>query len=165
MGFDGLSQSLKDRGFRLHDEILSEEDADEPPIEVLSLDGSKRWWTITRLRSLVEDAATVPLCLECDAFDLEVCADAIDLFHKSGSAAAVLERCYGYGLRSCDVATRAVAADAESAARLKVKPGHPLLAMERINRGADGRPVHVVQFLMRTDVVPVVESLVNPSVS
>jgi DNA-binding GntR family transcriptional regulator len=64
---------------------------------------------------------------------------------------------------SCQSAIRAVAADDRSAGFLELALGTPLLAMERVNRAADGSPVHVVQYVLRTDRVPVVDVSVNPS--
>jgi DNA-binding GntR family transcriptional regulator len=87
------------------------------------------------------------------------------LFRRTRSAAAVLEHGYGVGVRSCEVATRAIAADAHAAGLLDVRRGTPLLAMERINQSSDGSTIHVVNYLMRTDAVPVVETLVNPAVA
>lgn len=163
MSFDGLTRALHARGFEVDDEVLGDEIERRPPLEVLSIndDGDASWWMVRRLRRVKDGKAEHPLCLETDAFNLSLCPDASALFGESGSAAAVLEASYGYGVTACEVATRAVAADAGTAHLLDVRKGFPLLAMERVNRGADDSTVHVVTYLLRTDLVPVVESLVN----
>lgn len=163
LDFDGLSRSLASRGFTLEDEVLSDERLTEPSLDILSVGEPGDWWQVTRLRFLAEKSGRRPLCLETDAFDLALCPTAIDLFEESRSAAAVLEHGYGHGVRSCDVATRAVAASTSVARLLDVKAGSPLLAMERVNRSSDGATIHVVSYLMRTDEVPVMETLINPA--
>lgn len=163
LDFDGLSRSLSSRGFTMNDEILGDEHVGEPSLEILGVNGAGDWWEVSRLRFLVGKAGKRPLCLETDAFDLALCPTAKELFHETRSAAAVLEHGYGHGVHSCDVATRAIAATASVARLLEVKPGAPLLAMERVNRSSDGATIHVVSYLMRTDEVPVMETLVNPA--
>ena len=96
-------------------------------------------------------------------YPLRRCPDAKRLFETTGCAADVLEASYGYGVSSCEVATRAVPADAKTAELLDVRRGSPLLAMERVNRGTDGGAVHAVSYLLRTDRVPVVEAIINPA--
>jgi GntR family transcriptional regulator len=164
LDFDGLSRSLRARGFNVEDDILTEEETDRPPLDVLSIGEPGRWWKVTRLRFVVDGRDRFPLCIEADAFDLALCPDAAGLFRTTRSAAAVLEHGYGFGVRSCEVATRAIAADASAAKLLDVKRGSPLLAMERINSSSDGSTIHVVNYVMRTDSVPVVETLVNSAV-
>jgi GntR family transcriptional regulator len=163
MSFDGLTRALHARGFEVIDEVLGDKVEHRPPLEVLNHgdESDDAWWTVRRLRRVREAKRSHALCVETDAFNLSLCPDAAALFGASGSAAAVLEASYGYGVSACEVATRAVAADAATAKLLGVRKGHPLLAMERVNRGADDAVVHVVNYLLRTDVVPVVESLVN----
>lgn len=164
MGFDGLTHSLQERGFSVHDEVLGYGDADRPPLEVLDLGAENGpWWTVERLRRVDDGTGVAPFCVESDSFNLTSCPDAEELFLSSGSAAAVLEASYGYGVSSCEVATRAVSADTRSARLLGVRARHPLLAMERLNRGADGTEVHAVSFLLRTDQIPIFESIVNPA--
>ncbi len=163
MSFDGLTRALQARGFAVNDEVLGDAVEAGPPLEVLALsDGSDSgWWTVRRVRRVKDGKRDHALCVETDAFNLALCPDAASLFGASGSAAAVLEASYGYGVSACEVATRAIGADAATAKLLGVRKGHPLLAMERLNRGADDATVHVVSYLLRTDVVPVVETLVN----
>jgi GntR family transcriptional regulator len=163
MSFDGLTRALQARGFDVADEVLGDQIEVTPPLDVLQLsdEGDDAWWTVRRLRRVRDGKVHEPLCVEVDAFNLRLCPDAAALFAASGSAASVLEASYGYGVSACEVATRAVAADAHTAKLLGVRKGHPLLAMERVNRGADDATVHVVSYLLRTDVVPVVETLVN----
>ncbi len=165
MSFDGLTRSLQARGFSVVDEVLGDQIEPHPPLDVLSLDddeeGDAGWWIVHRLRRVSDDSGDGPLCLETDAFNLDLCPDAAALFARTRSAAEVLNACYGYGVSACEVATRALAAERADAKRLGVAAGHPLLAMERVNRGADGAAVHVVRYLLRTDRIPVVETLVN----
>jgi GntR family transcriptional regulator len=163
MSFDGLTRALHDRGFTVIDEVLGDSVETQPPLDVLNLadDNDATWWTVRRLRRVVDGKSRHALCVETDAFNLALCPNAAELFGGSGSAASVLEASYGYGVSACEVATRAIGADAETARLLGVKKGHPLLAMERLNRGADDSTVHVVSYVLRTDLVPVVETLVN----
>lgn len=163
MGFDGLTRSLHARGYDVVDEVLEQRIESSPPLEVLQLvhETTATWWTVRRLRRIVDGAHGDALCLETDSFNLDLCPEAAELFAASGSAASVLEASYGYGVSACEVATRAVGARAEEGKLLGVKRGHPLLAMERINRGADDATVHVVSYVLRTDVMPIVETLVN----
>jgi GntR family transcriptional regulator len=163
MSFDGLTRALHARGFTVADEVLGDRIETSPPLDVLNVgdENEAGWWTVRRLRRVKDGARKHALCVETDAFNLALCPDAAVLFGASGSAASVLEASYGYGVSACEVATRAVGADAATAKLLDVHKGHPLLAMERVNRGADDATVHVVSYLLRTDLVPVVESLVN----
>jgi GntR family transcriptional regulator len=163
LDFDGLSRSLSSRGFTMEDDVLRDERVTTPSLEILAVGAPSDWWQVTRLRFLVGKNGRRPLCLEVDAFDLNLCPTAIELFGETHSAAAVLEHGYGHGVHSCDVATRAVSASAAQARLLDLKPGAPVLAMERVNRSSDGATIHVVSYLMRTDEVPVMETLVNPA--
>lgn len=58
---------------------------------------------------------------------------------------------------------RAVLVDSDSAALLRVPPGTPAMAAERIAHLADGRPLEYVESLMRGDRYKIVLDLVKPS--
>lgn len=169
LDFDGLTNSLRARAIDFRDTVLTSDVHAEPPLEVLSVDdpGDKGWWVVRRLRSLVEDGEEKPFCVETDAFNLAHCPDAADLFDGSGSATAVLEDGYGFAIARCDAASWAVtAADlAEASERLGVAPSAPLLAMERLNWSLTNDPIHIARFVVRTELVPIVERIVNPTVS
>lgn len=169
LSFDGLTSSLRARAIEFRDTVLTSEVYPEPPLEVLTVDepGEKGWWVVRRLRSLVEDGKERPFCVETDAFNLVLCPDAADLFDGSGSATAVLEDGYGFAIARCDAASRAVQAgnDPDVPDLLDVSPASPLLAMERLNWSLTNDPVHIARFLVRTELVPIVERIVNPTVS
>jgi GntR family transcriptional regulator len=168
LGFDGLSNSLRARNIDFHDTVLDSDVYSEPPLDVLSLHepGTKGWWAVRRLRVLVNNGDKQPLCVETDAFNLEHCPDAAELFTESGSATAVLEDGYGYAIARCDAASRAVnARDSGTVKLLGIPPTTPLLAMERLNWSPTGDPIHIARFVIRTDLVPVVERLVNPTIT
>lgn len=163
MDFGGLTRSVEARGFAVHDEIKGSGTTDAASLEVLDLDELHTWWWVERIRRIDDgdSANCVPLCIEVDAFDLDACPQAADIFANTGSATAVLERGCIPDVTSCQSATRAIAADQRSAALLEVPRHAPLLAMERVNRAADGTAVHVVRYVLRTDRVPVVDVSVN----
>ena len=162
LGFGGLTRVLEARGLATDDDLLATSQSDYPPLRVLSAEGEGGWYVVTRLRRLAGDST--PICLEYDAFALSSCPDAAVLFEMSRSAAAVLEDGCGYTIASCDVATEAVAADAREARLLNVRRGAPLLRMERLNRATSGETVHAAVFVVRTDRVPVIETVVNTTV-
>ena len=160
LGFAGLTRMLEARGLATDDDILATDVADHPTTRVLDArDVAGPWFVVTRLRRLAGDQT--PICLEYDAFSLAACPDAEAWFERRRSAAAVLEDGSGYTIGSCDVATEAVAATPAEARLLDVRRGAPLLRMERLNRATTGETVHAAIFLVRTDRVPVVETLVN----
>jgi GntR family transcriptional regulator len=161
LGFDGLTQSLQARGLSLKDVLLETRTADALPL-LGSPEGSPgSWWIAVRLRSLLRDAGTQPLCIETDCFPLELCPAAPDIFARTGSATAVLQEAYGHEVAQCEVTTRAVALPEQWADALGQEPGSPVLQMERLNRNAAGEVVHAAAFLLRTDQVPLVERLQN----
>lgn len=162
LGFDGLTRSLAVRGLAVRDEIVATEIVTAPAFEVLDVGDPARWWSATRLRSVVRELSVAPLCVETDFFPLAVCPQAPELFAQTGSATAVLQETYGLAVASCEVATRAVAIPTHWQDTLQLPAGGPVLAMERINRSSDGMALHAVSFLFRTDLVPLVEHLRNP---
>lgn len=163
LGFGGLTRVLEARGLKTDDDLLDTHEADGPPLKVLdSAPMPGGWFVVTRLRRLAGDRT--PICLEYDAFALDGCPDAAQLFDASRSAAAVLEEGCGYTIGSCDVATEAVAAGTDEAHLLEVMKGTPLLRMERLNRATSGQTVHAAVFLVCTDRAPVVETVVNTTV-
>lgn len=173
LDFDGLSSSLRARSIEFRDEVLGSMDHADPPLEVLSLNepGPKGWWAVHRLRALVKGQKEQPFCVETDAFNLEHCPEAAELFDESGSATAVLEDGYGFAIARCDVASRAVHAGdigamngtGDVASLLSVAPDTPLLVMERMNWSLTNDAIHVARFAVRTDLVPIVERFVNPT--
>lgn len=169
LGFDGLSGSLRARGIEFRDRVLSSEVQPAPPLDVLgpaelAEPAEVGWWVVRRLRSLVQGNGEQPFCVEADGFNLAHCPDAAELFEQSGSATAVLEDGYGFAIARCDAASRAVGAgEAGVAGLLRVDTASPLLAMERLNWSLTDDAVHVAQFVVRTDLVPIVERLVNPT--
>lgn len=165
LGFDGLTRSLHARGLALRDEIIETTTWEHPPFEVLQLDGPGPWWAAVRLRRLVRDGAVHPLCVESDYFPLQVCPRAPDLFAATGSATVVLAETYGFAVASCEVASRAVVVPAQWRSALALPARAPVLAMERVNRGADGLVLHAASFVFRTDLVPLVEHLFNPALA
>lgn len=160
LGFGGLTRVLEARGLATDDDLIAVEESMESPLRVLDAglahDG---WLVVTRLRRLAGDRT--PICLEWDAFALDQCPDARQLFDLHHSAAAVLEQGCGFTIGSCDVATEAVAATSDDARLLAIRRGVPLLRMERLNRATSGHIVHAAVFVVCTDRVPVVENLVN----
>jgi len=163
LSFDGLSQVLLAQGLSLHDITLSSEVADQPPLEVLIPEDAGRWWIVRRLRHLVRGDHDEPLCVETDSFPVAVCPDAAAIFERTGSATAVLRQTDGYELATCDVASRAVRVPQRWRAALNLSAGAPVLAVERLNRAQDGTVLHAGQFIMRTDLVPLIERLPNLS--
>lgn len=160
LGFDGLTRSLEARGLSTSDEVLSVATATDAPLTVLSTGPALGWFVVRRVRRLSGDAT--PICLETDAFNLDSCPDAKALFERHRSATAVLEVASGLSIASCEVASEAVAASTEEARVLGIKTRSPLLRMERVNRTAAGEAVHLAVFLVCTDRVPVVETVINP---
>jgi len=163
LSFDGLTQVLRAQGLSLRDITLSSEQADTPELEVLSADDAGPWWIVRRLRYLVRGDHHEPLCVETDSFPLTVCPDAREIFARTGSATAVLEEAYGYEIDACDVASRAVRVPQRWRGALELAAGAPVLAVERVNRGVNGSVLHVGAFIIRTDLVPLIERLPNPA--
>lgn len=72
-----------------------------------------------------------------------------DLAHRD--VFALLEEITGGGLGGADVTLEAVGADQHSASLLRVRPGAPLLMLERLTRLGDGRPVDLEFIRFRGD--------------
>lgn len=166
LGFEGLTSLLAARGLRATSRVLATRTDSEPPFEHLRRDpsgagGSAGWFVVERLRSLRQGSTHSPFCVETDAFCLEACPDAEARFAQTGSATAVLEDGCGFTLGSADVATTAIAARGEVARLLAVRSGTPVLRMERRNRTPAGGVVHGAVFVVRTDLVPIEESLIR----
>lgn len=163
LSFDGLTQVLRVQGLSLRDTTLSAETAEHPDLEVLSVQDQGQWWIVRRLRHLTRGDHDEPLCVETDSFPLSVCPDAAEIFARTGSATAVLQEAYGYEIDACDVASRAVRVPQRWRTALQLSAGAPVLAVERVNHGPDGTVLHVGSFLIRTDLVPLIERLPNPA--
>jgi DNA-binding GntR family transcriptional regulator len=163
LSFDGLTQVLHAQGLSVRDEILSTETADQAALEVLRTEGDGQWWIVRRLREIVSGDHQGPLCVETDCFPLAICPNAPEIFERTGSATAVLEEAYGYRIATCEVVTRAVRVPAKWRKLLGLAASAPVLAMERMNRSSDGTIIHAGSFIIRTDLVPLVERLANPA--
>lgn len=165
LGFDGLTRSLRARGVESVDEIIGADDG-PPPLEVLTPPPSTAgWWTVQRLRSLPSADGEHTFCVETDSFNLDHCPEAAALFDETRSASAVLDEGYGFAIARCDVATRALTADQLGlAGLLATADTFPLLVMERLNWSASNEAIHAVRFVVRTDRVPIVERIVNPTI-
>lgn len=166
LGFDGLTRSLRTRGVESVDHVVASSDG-PAPLEVLPIpESTDGWWTVQRLRRLPSPDGEHTFCVEADAFNLDHCPDAAALFEVSRSASAVLDEGYGFAIARCDVATRAETAQQVGLAEmLDVDDDFPLLVMERLNWSAAGEAIHAVRFVVRTDRVPIVERIVNPTVA
>lgn len=160
LGFDGLTRMLEGRGLATDDDLLDSSNAAVPPLSVLqTAQQTSGWFVVTRLRRLTGDRT--PICLEVDAFSLDACPDAAEIFARTGSATTVLQEAHGFQIGSCEVSTEAVAATPSEARVLEVRRGSPLLRMERLNRTPSGEVIHAAVFVVCTARVPVVEVLVN----
>lgn len=163
LSFDGLTQVVRAQGLSLRDMTLSSEFADWPTLEVLNADADGQWWIVRRLRNLIRGDHDEPLCIETDSFPLTICPAAPEIFAQTGSATAVLQEAYGYAIDACDVASRAVRVPQKWRSALHLAAGAPVLAVERVNRSADGTVLHVGSFIVRTDLVPMIERVPNPA--
>ncbi|WP_162941788.1 GntR family transcriptional regulator [Desertimonas flava] len=162
LGFDGLTPSLRAQGIEPIDTVVRSA-YEPPPFSTLTV-SDPEWWIVERVRTL-SGAESRPLCVETDAFNLEWCPDAAELFEQSGSASVVLDEGYGYATAYCDVATRAERAAAVGVSeQLQVDDDAPVLVMERLNWTAANQPIHAVRFVVATDHVPVVERFTNPRI-
>jgi DNA-binding GntR family transcriptional regulator len=164
LGFDGLTQALRARGVVVQDRVLTSGVVDSPELDVLVVDSPGQWWIVRRVRNLLRNDRLEPLCVEMDCFPLEVCPDAQRIFERTNSATAVLQETYGFQIAMCDVATRAITVPEEWRDLLALHEGAAVLSMERINRAPDGLVLHVGSFMIRTDLVPLVERIPNPAV-
>ena len=164
LGFDGLTQALRARGIVVQDRVLASGVVDRPELDVLVVDSPGQWWIVRRVRNLVRNERPEPLCVEMDCFPLEVCPDAQWIFERTNSATAVLQETYGFQIAMCDVATRALNVPEMWRELLGLPEGAAVLSMERINRASDGLVLHAGSFIIRTDLVPLVERITNPAV-
>jgi len=164
LGFEGLARRLEGRGIEHSSTVLRTQREARPPLHVLQVaEDSGPWWSVVRLRSVRLESELSPLCLEIDSFDEQRCPDVERVFARTGSATAVRQH-FGIEIASIELATRAVATTAEWSEVLQLRRGAPVLAIERTHTTLDGTRPHTVSFVMRTDVLPLVDHLSNPAV-
>lgn len=161
LSFDGLTHVLRAQGLEVKDTILGAGTTPEPPLEVLTVEDDGEWWTIRRLRALARKGGCQPLCVEADSFPLSLYPDAEAVFAQTGSATSVLKAAYHEQIASSEVASRAIKVPDPLRGLLELRRGEAVLAMERVNRAFDGTVVHVGSFIIRTDLVPLVEKVPN----
>lgn len=162
-GFDGLSRRLDGRGIAHSSELIRVDRQDHPRVEVVEVNAEGPWWGPVRLRRVEHQGVPQPLCIETDWFSEARCPEAEEAFARTGSATAV-RHAFNIEIARAEVAIKAVAAPAAAAALLDMRPGQPLLYVERAHEDVDGTVAHVATFLIRTDLVPLVDRLQNPAV-
>jgi GntR family transcriptional regulator len=115
---------------------------------------------VVRIRR-VRLADGVPLSFDETYLPFEIGRKIISNNLKVEPIFSLLEEKYDIPLTEADYKLDAVAAEAEVAAALKVKPGSPIFRIERTSYSAGGRPVDYERLYYRGDLVQFVTRLVR----
>lgn len=146
--FETLIESLRLMGLETQVELVSNAEipADETTAEQLALEAGSPLRRIVRLRRLQGEPFSHLTTYLPDAIAAKMSREDIG----SKPMLLLLDQA-GAGVCEAEQWITATAADPQIAAALDVPPGSPLLRIERIMRGADGRPVQVIHAHYRPD--------------
>jgi GntR family transcriptional regulator len=123
----------------------------------LALTKGERVMRIHRVRL----ADGVPVSFDETYLPLEIGEKIITNNLKVEPIFSLLERKYGIPLIEADYKLEAIAATAEVAAALKVKPDSPIFRIERTSYSTGGRPVDYEKLFYRGDLVSFVTRLIR----
>lgn len=154
----GLAESLAGHRLKVANRVLAVHRSTATPLIAakLQLPEGNPIAFIERLRSV----ANVPLSLDTSALRPE----AMEAFEgedlENQDVFSILERKLGARLGEAENTIEAVAADRGTARHLEIKPGEPILLLQRLTRLADGTPFDLESVRYRADRVSLFS--VNP---
>ncbi|WP_434563484.1 GntR family transcriptional regulator [Pseudomonas sp. R1-6] len=145
----GLAESMTGRGFEVINRLRSFKfiPADKPVAERLKVAEGDVVAQIKRVRLINRE----PVSLEMTYLpkDLGERLEKADLVTRD--IFLILENDCGLALGHADLAIDAVLADSELCQALEVEPGSPVMRIERLTHGADGRPLDFEYLYYRGD--------------
>ncbi|MFW9266655.1 GntR family transcriptional regulator [Pseudomonas sp. D2-30] len=145
----GLAESMTGRGFEVINRLRSFKfiPADKPVAERLKVAEGDVVAQIKRVRLINRE----PVSLEITYLpkDLGERLEKADLVTRD--IFLILENDCGLALGHADLAIDAVLADSELCQALEVEPGSPVMRIERLTHGADGRPLDFEYLYYRGD--------------
>ncbi|MDA8393183.1 MAG: GntR family transcriptional regulator [Actinomycetota bacterium] len=146
---EGLAESVGGQMVEVHNSVLAWGEV-KPPVFVaqrLGLEERDRVLFVERLRH----AADVPLSLDTSYLRLEVAPALVQDNLTGHDVFSLVERYVGSSLGWADLTMEAVTADTGTATLLQVKPGSPLLLVQRLTHLEDGTPFDLESIRYRGD--------------
>lgn len=149
LALTGFTEDMTARGLTPGAILLDVRETPATPrvVDMLDLQIDRTVVQIERLRT----ANGQPMALEACHLPARLCPGLADAAGLTGSLYRLLKEEYGFELARARESLEAVLASRTEAVRLGVKPGAPLLLIERISYDRAGRPVEYVRSLYRGD--------------
>ena len=137
----GFSETIKDAGYRPGAKILLQGMTNKHDAEVRSQLRERAVWQLKRVR-LADD---IPIAIEHAFYPPDIGLE----LEKRDLTSIVMYRVFeaeiGFNIKEATQTISASLADATSAKLLGVKPGGPLLSIERLTVNTDGRPLELLR--------------------
>ncbi|MGE5589878.1 MAG: GntR family transcriptional regulator [Bacillota bacterium] len=149
LSLTGFTEDMISRGLVPETRVLSAEavPASNKVATLLELAIGERVIRLVRLRS----ASGQPMCLEQCHLPENLAPGLEKRRDLSGSLYKILTAHYGLRMVKAEETLEAVGAREREAEALEVTAGSPLLMLQRVTRGADGRPIEYVRSFYRGD--------------
>jgi GntR family transcriptional regulator len=145
----GLAEALSGAGRTIHTRVLSLKSVKAPAAAASAL-GLTAGTAVTQLRTLrYLDRAPLVLCDSWIPLDIGTRLKRADL--AGGDVLSLCEQSLGIAIGDAEVSIGAISADRRHGRLLGVPEGAALVAVRRLVRGADGRPIHVESGAYRAD--------------
>ena len=100
---------------------------------------------------ILRELKNIPMALQTSFIPAALCTGLIDSPFLDGSLFKTLQQRFGIEITSVHETFQAVKADAYEAKLLEIKPGEPLILLERLSRDRNGRIIELVRTLLRGD--------------
>jgi GntR family transcriptional regulator len=159
-GLRGLAETFEGRGAVRNDVLMHGfVPASRPVAERLTVEPGSEVACIERRRFIDDEAVSVDLTFVIP----ELGRDLVGADLGGSDVFRLLEEIAGQQLGVADLTIEAVTADDDRAELLGVPRGAPLLALERLTRLRDGRPVDLEYIHLRGDRITLHSTAVRPS--
>ena len=137
----GFSETIKDAGYRPGAKVMLQGMTNKHDAEVRSQLRERAVWQLKRVR-LADD---IPIAIEHAFYPPDIGLE----LEKRDLTSIVMYRVFeteiGFNIKEATQTISASLADATSAKLLGVKPGGPLLSIERLTVNTDGRPLELLR--------------------
>ena len=145
----GFSEDMRRRGLTPSSRVitLSRHLPDPAAAVQLELEEGEEVFEINRLRL----ADRVPMAYETCLLPVKLCPDLKKSDLEGGSLYELLEDRYGMRLSQADEVLEAAVATKTEAGNLSIKPGKPILVVQRTVYAEDGTPIEFVRSVYRGD--------------